>query len=337
MFWYSNLWCVPIDLGDGKMNKKRLAKAKNSLAFQIAFARLVDDALSRYEIEGLPETVNARVVLQSLLWHANVVFFEREGSLMALPGAPSGDLNVYGDPIAAQVYSANGMFNERVDLYIHGSDEDAFLGKTDVIGAGKYKGVMVWENKSRFPFINSTFTYAQAIADTLRTLDVIRVNIKNPNVFVCEESVVATVKKYLSDREDNLESVISSGVFDPTKVQMLPYDNKGTAINDVTALVEWYESKYRELCGVKNNSQMDKKGENLIEAEVSVNDEYTQGSVEKCLETMQESLDDVNKLFGVNLTVKMKEKENEDIRTDDGSGADNMAGGDAGAAERNDK
>lgn len=327
MYWYDGLFVVPIDLGDGMKNKRKLAKFKNEFAFQLAFARFAEDALDRYDIEGLPETVNKRVVLQSLLWHSNVVFLDKNGSMLALPGAPSGTLNIYGDPGNAEVYTVNGMFNKNVKLYIHGSDENAFVGKTDEINMGdKYKGVMVWENKMRFPFINSVMFYAKAVADTFRTLDTVRANIKNPQIFVAEESVVNSVKKYLQDREDNVENVISSGVFDPTKVQMIPFDNKGASLNDVTALIEWYESKFREVCGIDNNSQMDKKGENLIEAEVSVNDQYTQNSVEKCIETMNECFDDVNKIFGTNIKAKRKERQNEDISGTEDSRGDNLSG-----------
>lgn len=326
MAWYDGLWPIPIDLGGSAKNKRKLAKFKNELAFQLAFKRFVDDALDRFDFQGLPDTVNKRIVLLSLLWHANVVFFERAGNLMALPAAPTGDLNVYGDPAAAEVYSINGMFNECVKLYIHGSDVDTFLKKTGTIQPSNYKGVIVWENQSRFPFINSTMFYARAVSDTMRTLDTVRANIKNPMVFIAEESVVNSVKRYLEDREDNVENVISSGVFDPSKVQMIPFDNKGAGLSDVTALVEWYEAKYRELCGVNNNSQMDKKGENLIQAEVSVNDQYTQNSVDKCIEIIQEGLDDVNKVFGVNITVGRKERADENISADENSGPGDVPG-----------
>jgi len=336
MFWYDGLWQVPVDLGGSTKNKKRLAKFKNVLAFQLAFSRFVEDALGRYDFEGLPETVSKRVVLQSLLWHANVVFFDYKGSVLALPSAPTGDLNIYGDPATAETFSINGMLNERVDLFIHGSDQNAFLAKTLTIGDSTHRGAMVWENKNRYPFINTVMFYAQAVADTMRTLDVVRANIKNPSIFVAEESVVNTVKKFLSDREDNVDSVISSGVFDPNKVSVIPYDTKGTSLADVTALVEWYESKFRELCGTRNNAQMDKKGENLIQAEVSVNDDYTEDSVQKCIETMSECLDDVNKILGTNITVKAREVQNENVSADDNGRAGGVAGSSDNGSESND-
>lgn len=336
-FWYDGLWSIPIDLGTSRKNKKRMAEYKNLYAFQLAFSRFMDDAMRRYEFDGLPETINKRVLKQALLWHANVVFFEKNGGLFALPAAPTGDLNVYGEPAAAEVFSLNGMLNEMVSLYIHGSDENSFLKKTDTISKGRSKGVMVWENPSRYPFINAVIYYAQQVSDTFRTLDVCRQNIKNPQMFLCEESVVPTVKKYLEDREANVDNIVGTGVFDPSKVAVVPIDAHGTMISDVTALIEWYEAKFREICGTNNNAQMDKKGENLIQAEVSVNDEYTADCVEKCVDTMQECLDDVNKIFGTNITVAAKEVEgDDDISGDDGNGESDVPGNGAAGSSSDD-
>ena len=329
MFWYDGIWQIPLDMGGSRKNRKRLADYKNMLAFQIVFQRLAEDSVNRYEIEGLPETISKRVVLQSLLWHGNVIFFEKGGNLFALPGCPSGEYNVYGEPATAEVYSVNGYFNEPVKLYLPGSDEASFLKRTDRTAPAQAKGVIVWENKQRYPFINSVFYYSERIADTLRTLDVVRENIKTPQIFFCEESVKNSVERFLEDRESNMSAIISTGVFEVDKVKTVPIDPKGTALSDITALIEWYENKFRELCGTENNGQMDKKGENLVQAEVEVNDQYTELGVDKCIETMQEYFDYVNDIFGTSITVKKKEAENEeesDLSGDDNSGSGDVSG-----------
>ena len=328
MYWYDGIWQIPLDMGGSRKNRKKLADFKNVLAFQIVFQRLAEDAVNRYDFDGLPETLSKRVILQSLLWHGNVIFFEKEGNLFALPGCPSGEYNVYGEPAMAEVYSVNGYFNEPVKLYLPGSDEASFLERTDRTAPAKAKGVIVWENKQRYPFINAVFYYAERVADTLRTLDVVRENIKTPQIFFCEESVKNSVERFLEDRESNMSAIISTGVFEVDKVKTVPIDPKGTALSDITALVEWYENKFRELCGTENNSQMDKKGENLIQAEVETNNEYTELGVDKCIETIQEYLDYVNDIFGTNITVKKKEAENEeelDLSGDDNNGESNVS------------
>ena len=319
MFMLDNYFCIPLSAdASGKSIKKHIAEIRNNRAFQNTFARLISDALKRYYFEGLPDTISERVLLQSLLWYGKVCIFEKENSLLGLPCAPSGaGLNIYGEYGSAFVFATNGKLNEEVDLFIHGSDKDAFLAKTN--GAkpkSKLKGVMIRENAIMYPFIMMTLQFSEAIADAYRTLDIVRANIKRPFVITAEESVVPSVKKFLEQRELNYESVISSGVFDPKSIAVLPLDVNGNSLTDATQLIEWYENKYKELCGIQSNGQMDKKGENLIQAEVNINDDYEMMSVDKCIDYIQFGLDDVNDIFGTNIKVKARERKNETIQRD---------------------
>lgn len=322
MLWFNNLFNIYLLAGDGNMTNKKLAKMKNNIAFQNTFARLLQDALHRYYIEGLPETCSERVVLQSLLWYGSVVFFEKDGSMIALPGVPTGQaFNVYGDPAEAFVFSAVGQYNQPVKLYLPGSDESAFLKNTIAGKAGNdFKGIYIRENEICYPFIRHVIWFADAIADSMRTLDVCRQNIKQPYIITAEESIVNSVKEFFKQRDINQDYIISSGVFPADKIALLPFETNADNLDNATELIDWYENKFRELCGVENNGQIDKKGENLIQTEVDVNNEYTWSSVDKCLNSIQKGLDDANRLFGTNMHVKKFEKEvteNDDIRRDD--------------------
>ena len=330
MMWYDGLFMINTSFMKRK-TKKKMADFRNNIVFQNTFARLFADAMKRYEFEGLPETVSERVFKQSLIMYGCACFFERNGSLMCLPAAPNGTLNIYGDPKSCYLFSRNGAFNEEAKLYIHGSDESAFLG--EVAGGnystGKYKGILVWENPVRYPFMFQIMFFAEAIADTLRTVDVARANLKNPFIIVAEESVVPTVKKFFDDRDSNVEYVISSGIFPVDKVNVLPITTNPETINSATELVEWYENKFRELCGVQSNTSIDKRGENLISDEVHVNDEYEDMSVDSIIANMQIYLDDVNKVFGTNIRVKEREtnEQVDDVRGNEDDN-DSISGGD---------
>lgn len=309
--WFDGMFSIPIDISSGygekTRNRRMLNKFKDDLTFQVNFSKAVEDALNRYSIEGIPETMSERVILQSLLLHASVVFFEKDGQLFALPGVPTEDLNIYGDPGFAEVFSLNGTFNEQVKLFIPGSDKTTFLESPYILGGGKAYGVMVWENKKRFPYIYSVMLYSQAISDTYRTLDVIRANIKNPQIFYGEESMRTTVERYLETRESNASAgFISTGNLEADKLKLVPFDPKGTSLSDVTGLIEWYEGKLKERNGVKNNSQMDKKGENLVTAEVDVTDQSTSKGVDDLCEYLQEQLDIANDFFGLQMKVVNK-------------------------------
>lgn len=324
--WYSGFWGIPLGIDDvGKSTQKQLAKYKNSFTYQNTFARLLLDALQRYRFKGLPDTISERVLIQSLTWYGCACIYERGDNLFALPCAPSGaGVNMYGDFGSAWVFSMNGQANEEVRLFIEGGEKSAFLRKTNGAISGKNRGVMIRENHILFPFVRTTIQFADAIADAYRTLDVVRANIKRPYIVTVEESVYNTAKKYFEQRELNYDHILSSGVFDPSKIQILPIDVNGNSLNDATSLIEWYENHYREMCGLENNSQIDKKGENLISEEVTVNDEYTDAQADRVIDTIQHYLDLVNEFFGVNITVErgVEQKEDKQDETISRSGRD---------------
>lgn len=308
--WYDDGWCIYLGTEAGKKTKSKLAKLKNLQTFQTQYMRMIQDALERYHFEGLPETCNDRVVIQSLLWYANVVFFEKGGNIFSLPGAPGGGgFNIYGDPADAWIFGRNGKLNEDIRLFIPGSDVSTYLDDVSGIATGKSRGVIVWENSMRYPFINLVIYYAQQIADTLRTLEVSRRWLKRPVITFADESTVKTVKSYWDRIDDNEDVIIGTGIYDPTKVSVQQLNNSGQTLEACTQLIEWYESKYRELCGIDSNSQIDKKGENLINAEVDINNDFTGLCVEKCIPYIEQGLDNVNKVFGTNIKVVPREKE----------------------------
>lgn len=335
MQWFTPLFNIYLSGCEfGKASARKLAKMKNAVVWQNVFAQLLQDGLNRYHLEGAPETISERVFLQSLLWYGSVGIFEKEGGLMALPCVPSGaGWNVYGDPAEGWLFSNIGQLNEKCDLYLPGSDEIAFLKKTNgVKGAAKLKGVFVRENALCYPFVNHVMYYADAIADTMRTLDVVRQNIKQPYIIVAEESIVNSVKNFFTQRNENMEYIISSGIFPADKIQLLPFVTNSDNLKDTTALIDWYFNKFKELCGIDNNGNIDKKGENLVIREISVNEEYTDSGVDKCLEYIQKGLDDVNKLYGTNIRIERNndkgnleggtKDEKEDSKNDDGRNED---------------
>lgn len=330
MVWYADLFnCINLNLGGRAKSNKKLAQFKNWIEFQNAFARLVKKGLARYDFEGLPETVNERVLKQSLLYHGSVCFFEKEGSVLALPAMPNSDLTLYGDFKSCFAYGRNG-YNEKVPLYIHGSDEASVLkkGLTDTV-KGSPRGVWVRENELVYPFLNYCITYAEKIADTMRTLDVTRKNMKKPYIVVAEEQIVPTVKKYFEDRDDNLDYIVSSGIFPADKINILGFESNGDNLKAATDLIEWYMNDFDALCGQNSNANPDKK-ERLLVDEVNSNNEAVNNFIESTIRYLQQGLDDVNKFLGTNITVNKAETEEEGeeddeiLRMDTDSGSDEM-------------
>lgn len=319
--WYNSYFCIPLDKCK---NRKKLAKLENNSLFITTFMRLLSDAMNRYTIKNTPDTVNERVMLESLLVYGNTTLFEESGNVLALPSVPSGEgFNLYGDPVSAWVFSRNGLFNRQIDLYVEGGADASILnrGTQGIAIPSDKRGVMIWENKTRFPFLNTVIYYASVISDTLRTIDVDRRWLKRPFIPVCEESLVPSITKIFDEMADNNGIIpVSTGVLDIDKFDLKPVDVSPDIVKSAIELVEWYENKFRELCGTDSNTQVDKKGENLIADEVHVNDEYTDKSEDALIECLNHYLEFANQQFGTEMKAERKEvKENEqskDIQAD---------------------
>lgn len=315
------MYNLSIDLGKCK-SRKKLTELRNNRVSMAVLGRLVNEALDRYSIEGLPDTCNERVILESMLFYGCVTFFDSDGSLLALPSVPSGDgYNIYGDPTSAWVFSRNGLFNREVKLFVQGGADYSLLnrGSSGLTLSSGQNGVMVWENKARMPFILNTCYYAESIADTLRTIDVNRKWLKRPFIPVCEESIVPSVKDLFEKMERNDEFIpVSTGVLDISRFDVKPIDISPEAVKSAIELCEWYENKYRELCGTDSNTQMDKKGENLIADEVHANDEYTGKQTSALVDYINQQMELVNSVFGVNIeAVDNQPEEEEEVNTDE--------------------
>ena len=345
MWWFSQFFgfaIYPFGGDCGKRNKTKINKIKNDILSIITTVRLMLIALERYDFKGLPDTISKRVILQSLLWYGSVAIFEKNGSLFGLPATPAGDgFNIYGDPGSAFVYSRNGRLNEEVKLFIPGSDTDSFLKQGTVSKqTGKPQGVMIWENNARFPFINTVMFYADAISDTFRTLDVCRFWMKRPAIFTAEESEVQTINRFIQQMENNNEYAISSGILGKETKLIETHTDNG-ALDSCTSLIEWYENKFRELCGIDSNSQQDKKGENLITAELSINDEIQTANLDQSIDEINRCLEDVNKIFGTSIECIKKDRGVKDgvqrISESENGSPDDLSGSDPGRIAADDK
>ena len=321
------MWFTPylnIYVDSKSSTSRKIAKYKNETSYQRQFVKLMTDALHRYDIQGLPDTCSKRVIMQSLLWHGSVFFIKKSDNIIALPGFPDGSgMNLNGDFNGAHIYGCNG-FNERVSVIMKGADQTPLLKRT-INGMTYADGtaVLVRENEVMYPFINNVEFFASAISDTMRTLDVSRENMKRPFIISCQEEVIPTVKAYFNRAENNENFIISSGIFPADKISVIPFDRNPDYLKSASELIDWYEHKFREICGIANTSQIDKKGENLVSDEVTINEEQTNLSIDKTIECLNSGLNLVNKAFCLNLkavkyqTSERKENNDENLRRDD--------------------
>lgn len=292
----------------------KIAKLENDRGFLNQFMRLWEIAYTRYDINGIPDTADKRVVLQSLICYGNVVFFRHSGEILALPGAMGGNYNVYGQPLDAQVFSRNGRLNRNVRLYVPGGIQGLEYGLAPARGAPE--GVMVWENKMRYPAINYIFQFARSISDCFRTLDVTRTWLKMPAIISAEESLIPSLKKLLENVKENRDIVpVSSGIMSVDRLSITPTGDVSSSVQKSCELVDWYEQQFRVAIGLAGNQNIDKKGENLISDEVRISREPSRLGLSEVEEYLSDQFDFVNECLGTDISISIPQ-ENIEVKGD---------------------
>lgn len=316
MWW--NGMCGPFDPFSGVKSNKKLAKYKNMLEFQNQFMYWMNLLINRYKYNGLPESVNERIIELSFLLRGAAMVAEVDGNHYSLMCAPGADYNIYGEPTKAWGYGMNG-FNREFNLYVRGSDEGPLTlrGVSGTNATSNYNAVMGWDNKARYPYVNYLIAECTRLADIQRSNDVIRANLKRPAIVACEETQVNTVRNAFKNKDENEDVIVISAAglnIDSVKVWDLKTDP--TLLAAFADDYERHEAHLRERAGLFSNPNQDKK-ERLLVDEVNANDEETQSSEDICLTMRKQFCEDLNNAFGLNVSVELRNKPDKEVEEDD--------------------
>lgn len=316
--WLFQDYGVGIDLTSNKSQKK-IAKYKNIIEYQNIFRILYGEAFKQIPVpENLPDTITPKVWKDSILWYSGIVLF-KFGSrhILGLPGMPTGGININGYPAKANVFGRNG-FNQEISLFIPGGVDAKVLRDTSLYGTvgEEADGVFIKSAPVPTPLIDYVHEYAIKIADCMRTLDIIRSNLKRPYIVSAEESVLNTVKAFFNSRENNEDFIVSTGVFPADKIKLLPFETTSDSIRDVTMLVEWYCSQFHQIIGVSSPSTVDKKAE-VTTAELNSHKGIEDLHNNMILENMQEGIDLANENLGLNLILPEPKTTDDNIEEED--------------------
>ena len=316
-------------------NRKKLAQFENDLLFMNQFQKNLETAMRRYRLKGLPDTCSERVILQSLIFNGKVAFYKDGETVFGMQAVESGKgFNINGDPVSAYVFSRNGLINKEIDLYIKGADNSAIMTKginSSINKSSRPAGVMVYENKQRYPFMHQLIYFTKAIADTYRTIDINRTWLKHPFMPICPETMVNSITEVFAKIENNEKIIpVSTGMKQIDELDFHEITGREEAITRCVELIDWYEQKYREACGFDANSSIDKKGENLLTDEINFNEDFTEKQTNAMIEYLQEQFDYVNEVLGTNITVEEYEGDEEtELPGDDTPGTSKSGSGDA--------
>ena len=281
--------------GGRRFARKNIVGRKAQLRYMY-IRKLMNMCYSRFKWEGLPNTITARFLEQTLVNDGLVVFYRRvlktargdvEGYL-ALPAAASGT-DVYGDPTEYQIVAGNGAIHDR-------------LRATEC--------VPIWCDYSRTPDLDIITSYAERLADMDMTILSDVITVRHPILMAGDEAARLSVQNMWRQLQEGEPAIFAyESAFEDirSKLQALDTGVRPDQIVDLQLAKTKMWNECLNLLGV-NSANQDKK-ERLVEAETAANDDIISIARGTYLDARREAVDRINAKYGLSLNVSWRDNE----------------------------
>ena len=246
---------------------------------------------SMFSYENLPETIPARELERLLQEGGFAVWTKVNGELYCFTGGLDGQSeNVYFDKSWATI--ANAPLNYSDTVYFKGNlkhEPNAVLMRNDSNLEG------LWNINSK---------YATLLTETDLTIYLSDIMSRATAVLVAnDDKSMLSSKKYLEElQRGNLGIIAGNLMFDAVQIQ--PYLTE--ASNSITNLIEleqYIKAGWFNVLGLNANFNM--KREALNTSESALNQDALRPLIDDMLSCRQAALDEINELWGLNITVSL--------------------------------
>lgn len=280
--------------GNGR-HQKRMATWKNREQYRDYFTLLVDIFLNLFEWKGLPETCNSRVLETTLFFYGKAVFQkDPKFSYIHTPVVFDEGLNIYYEPVTVRAYSYN--YERRLKYGGVLADPECVIIRNTRQMYASWVTAQIW---------------AEKIVDAGRSIDVLAKRMKNPYFIFADKDLQKTVEFALKDIDNNEMAVFFNRA---TRGGEAPFELANTSyvhgsLTDIWEHKHNLESEIQSRFGI-DNAHTDKR-ERLITDEVESEKGNINANLNILLDSRKEACEEINKLFGLNVSCDMKHKEEE--------------------------
>ena len=284
------------------MAKKRatLTDLLNDLTYKTHYDKNRLICLNKHRWNNLPDGIEPRHIERLLFNPGFAVFFrDPEMSFMCLEGHQDGQLNVYGDPLGYRVHGYNYQRHLQAD--------ECVIIRNNLLGLPTEPFVMHYVNK---------------ITEAERTMDVNIKACKTPVIFACDDKDVLTFKRIFQQVDGNVPAIFADRGLNLDSIQSFLTGVKfmGNELMDYKRSVE---SDLLTFLG-ENNTPVDKK-ERLITDEAEANNQLIQSFADLQLQARQKACEEINAMFGLNISVEVCEPVEKPVETVEEEDQDNDA------------
>lgn len=254
----------------------------NNRTYLHYYNSLTELSLSMFEWKNLPATIDQRFLEMCLFSDGMCVFFEDDVlGYLCLQCMIGGKLNVYRIPMQRRAYATNG-YNKELD------------GTNSVI---------IFNNYLHTNSILDVEMYSKRLYDLDRAIDVNAKAQKTPVLIQCDESQRMTMKNLYKQYEGNEPFIFGSKGLDANGLKVLqtgaPY--VADKLYELKSQI-WNEAL--TYLGISNTNVT--KKERMISDEVIRNMGGTIASRYSRLESRRQAVEQINKMFGLNIEVNYR-------------------------------
>ena len=299
-YYFDNFECKPYDFTD----KERCIREY--------MIYMLDRTQRMFEYKGLPDTIPKRMLEFLLQINGFACFTKVKGELYAFYGGLGGEPDVYYRPTICNVSSPALDWSGTLKI-----GADCIIVRNDSFMRGL---VPLYQR------------YATAMVENDLSFKLATINTRIQSLISApDDTTKAAGEKYLQDVADGKLGVIASNEFlEGIKVQ--PNTSTLRTFTDLIEYQQYLKASWYNEIGLNANYNM--KREKLSTTESQMNNDALLPLVDDMLESRQKCLEEVNALFGTNITVDfassweklLQEFEEESIQLDKG-GVETDGGG----------
>lgn len=256
---------------------------RNTDSYQHYFNMLKEMAVSMFEWDGFPDSVNTRFLETQLFYAGRAICFRDDvtTNLLTLEVIPGSGLDVYGEPISRRANGRNGYQYEGLD------DSNS---------------VIIYNNMTRTGLERD----CRHFASRLWELDeIVRVNCKaqkTPVLIQGRETQKLTLTNLYKEYEGNAPVIFADNNIDMNSLSVLKTDAPFVS-DKIYALKQQIWNEALVTLGISNMAA--EKKERLLTAEVAKQAGGTDAMMQNRLKMREEAAARISEMFSITVTVKL--------------------------------
>lgn len=255
----------------------------NNRTYLQYYNRLTELAISMFEWQNLPETIDQRFLEMCLFSDGMCIFFQDEVlGYLSLQCMIGGKLNVYRIPMERRAYATNGYQRE-----LDGTNS-----------------VIIFNNYLHTNSMLDVEMFSKRLYNLDRAIDVNANAQKTPVLIQCDESQRLTMKNLYKQYEGNEPFIFGSKGLDANGLKVLQTGAPYVADKLYELKTQIWNEALTYL-GISNINVV--KKERMITDEVTRNQGGTVASRYSRLETRRQACKQINEMFGLDIWVNYRE------------------------------